>query len=140
VTYPPRTKKGSQGGLINKTHSRAFSQRVTVHNTKSVVVPKLQVVDRIPTSSDSQITVKLLKPNLDIPSGTVKNADAPRAKVSPGIVAEWYAGHDPSPDEFNFLGKDGKIAWMCTLPAQGKVDLSLSWEVNSPAACDVEGL
>ena len=31
------------------------------------------------------------------------------------------------------LGKDGKVNFLCALPAQGKTNISMQWEIGAPA-------
>lgn len=137
VTYHPRTKKGTQSGLITKTTSTAFSQRITVHNAKSNPIEGLQIVDRIPVSQDSQIKINLSTPPLGVGS-TIP------VKVSEGVVAKWYPGEQVDDSEGTEgsanAGKDGQVAWMCDLTSQKKVDLLLAWEVSAPSQVDLAGL
>ncbi|KAJ2931860.1 hypothetical protein H1R20_g5241, partial [Candolleomyces eurysporus] len=42
------------------TRNYVFSQRVTLHNTKSLAIDNLTTVDQIPVSKESSITVKLV--------------------------------------------------------------------------------
>ncbi|KAJ2925884.1 hypothetical protein H1R20_g11211, partial [Candolleomyces eurysporus] len=69
VTYHPLAKKLSQSGLmfISRTRNYVFSQRITVHNTKSLAIDNLTIMDQIPVSEESSITVKLLSPRLSLP-------------------------------------------------------------------------
>ncbi|KAF6751361.1 hypothetical protein DFP72DRAFT_1137934 [Ephemerocybe angulata] len=141
VTYHPRVKKDSKSGLITKTTSTSFSQRITVHNTKPTsTIENLQIIDQIPVSQDAQIAIKLLSPALALPSDQSKVP--PPVNVATGIVAQWYSGpdaHEGSGDGV-FLGKNGQIAWSCKLPLQKKEELSLAWEVSAPSLSTVVGL
>ncbi|KAJ2920688.1 hypothetical protein H1R20_g16407, partial [Candolleomyces eurysporus] len=148
ITYDPRAKKASQSGIISKTSSTVFTQRISVHNTKSIAVDNLKIVDRIPVSEDSQITVKLISPVLPTNStsaGSSLNLSAitgtltKRVKLADGVVAQWY-GADEEATNAEYLGKDGKVQWLCSLPSQKKVDLTLQWEVSVPKEVVVVGL
>jgi hypothetical protein len=144
ITYHPRMKLVShhRAGLLPGYSSMAthnFSQRITVHNTKTVPLEKeqLKIIDQIPVTTDERIMIKLLHPPLISPgdrnsisgSGSVSEP----VKVDEGIIAQWEGvddleeGGDPS-----VLGKDGKFSWLCAVPANGKVNLSLEWEVTMP--------
>ncbi|KAL4259574.1 Conserved hypothetical protein CHP02231 [Pleurotus pulmonarius] len=162
VTYHPLIKNASRSGFYTKSSKHSYNQRVTVVNTKTQPVGNLKVLDRIPISEDSQITVKLLSPSLSLPSisaavGTIslpsisedtastKTKDdaerplMPPVKVSSGVAAQWDGADDPQGD-ITALGKDGKLNWLCSIPPQGTVNLSLQWEVLAPASITVDGL
>ncbi|KAF9258866.1 hypothetical protein L218DRAFT_1004511 [Marasmius fiardii PR-910] len=64
----PFFKKATTSGFYNKSSSHVYTQRMTVHNTKNISIPLLKVVDQIPVSEDSSISVKLLSPALKLPS------------------------------------------------------------------------
>ncbi len=63
----------------------------------------------------------------------------PPVKVSSGVAAQWD-GADDSQGDITALGKDGKLNWLCSIPPQGTVNLSLQWEVLAPASITVDGL
>ncbi|KAJ7183536.1 hypothetical protein C8R46DRAFT_1067220 [Mycena filopes] len=137
ITYPPFTKKLSQSGFYKKSATHVFTQRITIHNTKSVAVEQLKIIDQIPSSRNAQIKVKLLQPALALKDDTVnlKAAVLPKVdatvKVGSGIVACWDGGEEV----------DRRVSWMCAVPAQGKISLSLEWTVTvSPANAEVVGL
>jgi hypothetical protein len=142
VTYHPLVKKISQSGFYNKAANHIFSQRITIFNTKAGGINDFKVIDQVPVSEDAQIDVKLVSPSLVIPdcstTGGVPSAPAP-VKVSDGVVAQWV-GADEKGFDVESLGKDGKLNWVCSVPAQGKITLSLSWEVNNPARATIVGL
>ncbi|KDR77584.1 hypothetical protein GALMADRAFT_245733 [Galerina marginata CBS 339.88] len=109
VTYHPITKKVSQSGFYSKSSNYTFSQRVTVHNTKSISSSssgvKVKIVDQVPVSEDASITVKLVQPALTMAhtegtgsgtaSGTSKEPKAPPpVKVAPGVHAMWDGADD----------------------------------------------
>ncbi|KAJ7100439.1 hypothetical protein C8R44DRAFT_716544 [Mycena epipterygia] len=146
ITYHPVIKKLSQSGFYNKSANYVFSQRMTVFNTKSTTVERLKIVDQIPTSQNSQIEVKLVNPALLLPadagSSSVKGAaKAPQVlNVAKGVVAQWDGVDEPD-CQVESLGLDRKLNWICAVPAQGKLNLSLEWEVTvSPASAQVVGL
>ncbi len=115
----------------------------------------LKIVDRIPVSEDSQITVKLINPSLTLPSSgtdtvalsfgnTDKGKDTehplmPPVKVSSGVAAQWDGADDPQGD-ITTLGKDGKLNWLCSIPPQSTTNVSLQWEVESAANITITGL
>ncbi|KAF8213781.1 hypothetical protein K438DRAFT_1957127 [Mycena galopus ATCC 62051] len=152
ITYHPVLKTRSQSGFYNKTATHVFSQRITVHNTKAVAIERLKVVDQIPASQDAQIEVKLVSPALAFPVegggnsgglsiGTNKRASvmkpqaqaqAPVLNVAAGVVAQWDGTDEPAGD-LEALGRDRKVNWICDVPAQGKINFALEWEVAAPA-------
>ncbi|KAJ6519265.1 hypothetical protein C8R45DRAFT_950782 [Mycena sanguinolenta] len=155
ITYHPVLKTRSQSGFYSKTVTQVFSQRITVHNTKAVAIEGLKVVDQIPASQDSQIEVKLVSPALGTPvegaGGTSKRASVllkgpaptptqgPVVNVASGVVAQWDGADEPSVD-METLGRDGKVNWICAVPAQGKTSFALEWEVAAPASVHIVGL
>ncbi|KAH6911819.1 mucoidy inhibitor A [Coprinopsis sp. MPI-PUGE-AT-0042] len=167
VTYHPRTKKASQSGLINKTDVYLYTQRITVHNTKNIDVSNVKLLDHIPISEDANVHVKLISPALQLPGSTdggsirsskgfsltsksgdnssstssaTKKIPAP-VKVSNEVVAKWDDGNEEEENiDVGSLGKDGKVNFVCALPAQGKTNISMQWEVTAPAKTKIYGL
>ncbi|KAF8799602.1 hypothetical protein BYT27DRAFT_7149586 [Phlegmacium glaucopus] len=158
VIYHPRSKKISQSGFYTKTTNYVFSQRITVSNTKTLAIENLKIIDQAPVSEDSDITVKLVSPALGIPGegfggGTIgvsgssiggiggeKELKAPPPlRVASGVIAQWH-GADEAGVEVEALGKDGKLNWVCAVPAQEKIGLVLQWEVMAPAKTAIVGL
>ncbi|CAA7266059.1 unnamed protein product [Cyclocybe aegerita] len=160
VTYHPRSKKTSQSGFYNKSTVHTYTQRITVHNTKSSGTPdtlKIKVVDQVPVSEDSTINVKLVQPALVLPSldvsGTVSSVaglgeKAKPVKVSSGVVAVWdgadegglSGGQGQDDLDVESLGKEGRLCWICSIAPQGKVGLALQWEVSAPLGTNISGL
>ncbi|PPQ80767.1 hypothetical protein CVT25_001904 [Psilocybe cyanescens] len=164
VTYHPRTKKVSQSGFYTKSSNHTFTQRVTVHNTKASASGagsgslSIKVVDQVPISEDSVITVKLVQPALVVPAvdgassvGAAGKGGEPRlpapVKVSSGVTAMWdgadevgQGGEGESGVDLESLGKEGRFCWICAVPPQGKVGLVLQWEVAAPANTNIAGL
>jgi Domain of unknown function (DUF4139) len=168
VTYHPQTKKHSQSGLINKTDVYLYTQRITVHNTKNIDVSNVKLLDHIPISEDVNVNVKLISPALQLPgstdggstrsgkgfllgssksgdksastSGTSKKIPAP-VKVSDEVMAKWDDGNEEEENiDVGSLGKDGKLNFVCALPAQGKTNITMQWEVTAPAKSKIYGL
>ena len=159
VTYHPRSKKVSQSGFYTKNTTYVFSQRITISNTKILPIENLKVIDQVPVSEDSDICVKLVSPALGVPgegsSGSGRTIGIgstsekgstggelktlPPLKVSPGVNAQWHDADDMRV-EVEALGKDGKLNWVCAVPAQEKIGLVLQWEVTAPAKTPIIGL
>ena len=154
ITYHPLTKRIAQSGFYTKTAINSSLQRISIHNTKSIPITDLRIIDQIPISSDDKITVKLIAPALpNVPSridGSVRDekkmdrsASNPSIKVSQGIVAEWGDGfEDPAAieDGTALIGQDGKLSWICEIAPQAKTSLLLQWEVTAPARTHVYNL
>ncbi|KAF7318744.1 hypothetical protein HMN09_00386700 [Mycena chlorophos] len=152
ITYHPVIKKTTHSGLLSKTATHTFNQRITIFNTKSLPVSRVKVVDHIPTSQNAQIEVKLVNPALTLP-GNVRlssnansrgvNAATPQKIVvskEPEVVAQWDGVDEPDcvPES---LGLDRKVNWICAVGSQAKVTVGLEWEVTvSPASLQVAGL
>ncbi|KAF8989094.1 hypothetical protein BDQ17DRAFT_1373562 [Cyathus striatus] len=141
VIYHPRDKKRSQSGFYTKSNNHIFEQRISLVNAKSCAVTNVKIIDHIPVSEESTISVKLLSPALPIadPTSDKRNIDMSKViQVAKGIVAQWEKGDGNA--EVDKLGSDGKLSWNCNIPAQGKVNLVLSWEVAAPADKVITGL
>ncbi|EEB86971.1 hypothetical protein MPER_15892, partial [Moniliophthora perniciosa FA553] len=74
VTYHPPAKNVTTTGFYNKSRSHSTTTRITVHNTKSIPIRNFKVLDRIPISEDTGVTVKLTSPALKPP---VPGTDGP---------------------------------------------------------------
>ena len=91
--------------------------------------------------------MKLLNPALGVPGegigGTISSSGevkaVPPVKVASGVVAQWH-GADEAGAEVKALGSDGKLDWVCGVPAQEKISLLLHWEVTAPAKTFIMGL
>ncbi|CAA7263841.1 unnamed protein product [Cyclocybe aegerita] len=138
IVYHPRESKASKSGFYTKTSNTLVSQRVTVHNTRLRSVPELNIIDQIPVAEDSQIAVTLKKPALALPSQDPVNQIEPIVRVEEGVSACWYDAEDSG--NIAALGKDGKLKWVCSVPAQQKVNLVLQWEVSVPSEATILGL
>ena len=166
ITYHPQTKKASQSGLINKTDVYLYTQRVTVHNSKNIDVANIKIIDQVPVSEDANLIVKAISPALQLPSSSdeasirssgkrfslgklPENASGSSAtkkvpvpvKVSNEVTAKWDDGNEEEEKiDVASLGKDGKFNFFCSLPGQGKTNISMQWEVNAPAKTKIYGL
>ena len=127
----------SQSGFYTKSTTHAFSQIISVHNTKSVEIEKLKIIDNIPVSQDANITVNLISPGLTIPlsSATPNNKTVPSSVTVANGVAQW----NDSGSDVNALGKDGRLDWICSIPALAKINLLLQWEVTTTQKNPIQG-
>ncbi|KAJ7591028.1 hypothetical protein C8J56DRAFT_550654 [Mycena floridula] len=142
ITYHQRSKKLSQSGFYSKSSNYVFTQRITIHNTKTIPVTRLKIIDQIPVSEDNEIAVKLLQPALVLPnSNKTKSASVleKSLKVSNDVTAQWD-GADAEVTDAEALGRDGKLNFICVMAAQAKLNLTLQWDVQSPAKTEVTGL
>lgn len=148
VKYHPREKSVAETGFYNKSLRHTFTQRISVHNSKSIAIEGMRITDQIPVSQDAtSLVVTLLTPALALPDpvsaavstatdtaalNTSKRAkvNAPTVNVAEGVVAMWNGTHDVGQGkDLGALGKNGKIDWVCAMPAFGRVNLVLKWEV-----------
>ncbi|PPQ75228.1 hypothetical protein CVT24_007655 [Panaeolus cyanescens] len=157
VTYHPRSKKVSQSGFYTKSTNYVYQQRITIHNTKTHAIDGFKVLDQFPVSEDSTITVKHINPALVLPSseaaatgsislGTSNNPASIKGvapvKVAQGVVAQWDGADEVENGDvpIDAVGKEGKVAWICSIPAGSKLGLVLHWEVTTPVRTEVTGL
>ena len=152
VIYHPRSAEVFQSGMYYKTTNHLFTQRITIYNTKTQPVKNLKIIDQVPVSEDSKITVKLVRPALRLPWegfswGSISTANGGKPKelpplalnVASGVVAQWH-GADEAGVELEALGKDGKLNWVCDVQAQEIIGLVLQWEVVTPVKTTILGL
>ena len=108
-----------------------------------MAIEGLKITDQIPVSQNANITVNLISPALTLPTtSTLKLAGkvtTPRVRISEGIYAQWNGSDDPNGD-FSALGRNGKIDWLCAIPASGTVNLLLQWEVTTTQKTAIYGL
>ncbi|GLB45313.1 putative mucoidy inhibitor A [Lyophyllum shimeji] len=144
VWYLPRTRTVSQSGFYTKTATTAFTQNITVQNTKPVRAEGVRVVEQVPVSEDAQVQVSLITPPFIRSEGNgIRNrggegngVEGRLVQVAPGVMAMWEGAEEPQAD----LGRNGMLCWVCDISAQGKVELVLQWEVAAPAREEVVGL
>ncbi|KAF8340036.1 hypothetical protein F5887DRAFT_888929 [Amanita rubescens] len=148
IMYHPLSKKTAKSGFYTKTSVTSYTQRISVHNTKSITITDLLIMDQIPVSTDEKIVVKLFTPSLPTVQGNIgstkgeksaNNAGA-KVKVAQGVVAQWGDGTEDAAaveDGETAVGRDGKLSWVCDVSSQGKIGLALQWEVTAPAQAHV---
>ncbi|KAF9465724.1 hypothetical protein BDZ94DRAFT_1214090 [Collybia nuda] len=136
VTYHPRVINSSKSGFYSKLDTQVMSQTITLFNTKSSAVQNVKVIEQIPVSQDSSITVKLDNPALPASSEVEKPT---QVQVSQEVVAQWHGADEPGVDTAS-LGRNGKLNWVCSVPAQKKINLVLQWEVSAPVGGNIVGL
>ena len=131
--------------ITRKTCSYIFEQRISVFNTKPTPITSLKVLDQFPVSEDSTITVNLTAPPLVLPSpnkkGVLKIPEPVQINEAAGtkVKVQWDGAEDPDTDP-SLLGKEGKLGWVCEVPAQRTIVLALAWEVVCPYGTDIMGL
>ncbi|TFK24420.1 hypothetical protein FA15DRAFT_669652 [Coprinopsis marcescibilis] len=161
VTYPPLSKRLVQSGFVTKSKTQTYTQQIMIHNTKSVAIDNLIIRGQVPVSVHSNVTVKLSSPPLEAPDArsasntatsmfsmqkeTVVNKSGVHVpapvNVGKGIVAQWDGVDNVLFEEdVGSLGKNGLLFWKCSVPPQGKVNLSLRYEVSAPVDSQILGL
>jgi len=105
-------------------------------------VQEITIMDHIPVSDDIQVSVVLKSPRLALPNAEDDpggpSTIAPSVEVQTGVVASWQDSGES--DDGHSLGKDGKLKWVCSIPAKSKLNLLLQWEVSAPAQAVVVNL
>ncbi|KAF8148202.1 hypothetical protein B0H34DRAFT_833314 [Crassisporium funariophilum] len=145
IVYHPCEKKASQSGFYQKNSTQSFTQGITVLNTKMVPLPNLMIVDNIPVSQDERIEVNLIQPALALPasgpaSKKIAGGQKPENMINGVTLDAQWGGVEESGSEEAATGKDGKLHWMLSLPAQTTTTLLLQYEVIYSKTLLVEGL
>jgi hypothetical protein len=162
VTYHPRIKKVTQSGFYNRSFIQSYTQRITVHNAKSSAsgingdTLKIKIVDQVPVSEDSTISVKLVQPPLVLPGAdgraTISAASAAGGlpapvKISSGVTATWDGADEISLGsvgqndvDIDSLGREGRFCWICSVPPQAKSNVNLQYEVSAPMKTNIVGV
>ncbi|KAF9525620.1 hypothetical protein CPB83DRAFT_859059 [Crepidotus variabilis] len=164
LTYHPAEQRSSQSGIVSRSAIRSYTQRITIQNTKATSLESIKIVEAVPLSQDERINVKLLQPGLPPPlslspgipqavsvtsgwagqlpglqsSSLGSNIRKP-IKVAPWIQAQWDKADEEDVDD-TLVGKDGKMNWICVVPARQSVTLVLQCEVVCPVGVGVVGL
>lgn len=97
------------------------------------------------------MTIKLVNPALPPPPAASSSAISsiksvskseklpPPIKVADNVMAQWDGVDDPEGDK-SAIGREGRLAWKCTLAPQSKINLTLVWEVSAAANVTISGL
>lgn len=148
VVYPSirtlkRTTNQSNFAFLGKDTKQsvsAYSQRITIRNSRPASVSALHVLDHVPVSTDARIKVNVISPGNLGPLDEVvvagsedenKNKDRPWTNVQKGIKARWANLS---------IGGEGGVEWECSIPPNEEVVLELSWEVSAPVGQKWESL
>jgi len=127
LIHHPRTTKASKSGFYSKSKIHAYSQRTTIHNTRTQPVQNVIILSQVPISQDSAITVKTTNPALPV-SGANDSKGGEAVTVSSSVSAEW--------EDI----KEGRFKWTVKLAQQEKLTLELEWEVSAAADVIINGL
>ncbi|KAF5334858.1 hypothetical protein D9758_014296 [Tetrapyrgos nigripes] len=151
------TNSNPMSGFLSKATSATYTRKMSISNKGRAPISLLRVLDNIPVSDDSQITVKLLQPALKLPTLPLPTISSPSTSTSTisafttsnstngipvlslgeGVSAQWYAAEQAlagtaSTSELERIGRDGKISWLIEeLKPQATVDLVLQWEISA---------
>ncbi|KAJ7727699.1 hypothetical protein B0H14DRAFT_2640845 [Mycena olivaceomarginata] len=134
IAYHRVTKTLSQSGFYTKSANYVFSQRITILNTKSIIIDCLNITDQIPMLQNAQIEVKLVNPALALPSGISSNLnlnhiiDMKESTHNAGAACRARvrgAADEPTDCVVEALGLDRKLNWVCSVGAQAKINLAL---------------
>ncbi|RXW17071.1 hypothetical protein EST38_g8783 [Candolleomyces aberdarensis] len=90
------------------------------------------------TSGNSEKALKAVAKSVKVSSDVVAQWDRPGSDAAP--ATEEGPDSDSEPVDLKALGKDGKISWLCSVPAQTKTNLTLQWEVSAPVNTNIAGI
>lgn len=122
--FPGRQKEPRQNIM-------AYSQRITIRNSRTAAVPAVRVLDHVPVSNDSKVKVNVVAPR-GLKNETVSKEDVGEKRSSQllswvelrkGVQARWAPAD---------VGGEGAIEWTCAIDAGREVELELGWEVSAP--------
>lgn len=152
ISFPAIQKNLSKSGFYSKSKHIVYTQRLTIHNTKSAQLNNLKLIDQVPVPESSEVQVKLVSPALATPSPLkldMSRVSSPPPKATltvtsqvsagEGIVAQWDGAGEPEVN-VDALGRDGRFNWICSIPPRSKINLTLQWEVTMPEKTEVIGL
>lgn len=126
ITYHPQQKrtKTSSGSLLGpKSDISSCTQRITVKNTRSSSVAPLYVKDQVPVSEDDGVKVIVQEPAA---LGTVN--ERKEVQVASGIKARWaYKENEDNVED------EGVVVFVCDVAPAESLDLTLSWDILTPA-------
>jgi hypothetical protein len=139
ITFPPQSKKLATSGILSKTKTHAYTQRITVQNNKSKPIVHFTIIDHVPVSENSSINVKLIQPTLPSPG----NSDPVEMKkwygAGNGLWSRW-APLEGNEEELSSAKGEGKIEWRCELQGGKGTTLVTEWQVSAPASEQIVGL
>ena len=108
-----------------KNDVTAFTQRISVKNTRGTPITPLFVKDQVPVSENNDIKVVVSEPRaLEGPK------DRKVVSVATGIKARW--GHKDAVGDGG-VEDDGVIEFICDVGAGKTAELALVWDVLVPA-------
>ncbi|KAJ2933422.1 hypothetical protein H1R20_g3674, partial [Candolleomyces eurysporus] len=90
------------------------------------------------TSGNSEKALKAVAKSVKVTADVVAQWDRPGSDVA--SATEEGPDSDSEPVDLTALGKDGKISWLCSVPAQTKTNLTLQWEVSAPVSTNIAGI
>ncbi|KAH8923657.1 hypothetical protein BT69DRAFT_1262263 [Atractiella rhizophila] len=122
VTYHPRSIRSSTSGLLSRTKSHLFTQRMVVHNSKSTRITLL-LKDQIPVSQDTNLVVKLISPALS----TAEEEKGKWSECGREVYARW------SVEEGSGEKKPGEVEWKLDVQPGQKMPVGYEFEVTSGA-------
>ncbi|KAF5337673.1 hypothetical protein D9758_013000 [Tetrapyrgos nigripes] len=139
INYLPLQKIISTTGFYNKVTNHTYTQRIIVHNTKSVPITSLKIIDQIPVSEDAQITVKLMNPSLKPPAqatgpssgqgggagaGAGAGAHGPGSAPSSGLPGNSSSGISSFPSNPNESPRTKRMSLMSSSPNSSSASTS----------------
>ncbi|KAH8930448.1 hypothetical protein BT69DRAFT_1255379 [Atractiella rhizophila] len=120
VTYNPRSIRSSTSGLLSRTKSHLFTQRMVVHNSKASRITMV-LKDQIPISQDSNLVVKLISPSLS----TAEEDKGKWSDCGKNVYARW------SVEEGSGEKKPGEVEWKIEVQPGQKTAVGYEFEVTA---------
>lgn len=114
--------------LTSKTAYSTFEQRISVKNTRLAPIRRLVIKEQVPNSGDSRIKIMLLEPK-------ELHGQTGAKQIREGVMAQWVRRNpdDKNEEDPGCEAAQGLIEWVCEVGPAAIVDVTLAWEVTSPA-------
>ncbi|RXW21386.1 hypothetical protein EST38_g4468 [Candolleomyces aberdarensis] len=90
--------------------------------------------------TNSEPELQAVAKSVETSSGVVAQWDRPGFVTGSAVTEDDDDDGYSEPVDLTALGKDGKINWLCSVPAQTKTNLTLQWEVSGPVNANVVGI